>query len=79
MNQETDNIEGKLNGSICALLREYRKAIDELIKLLNPLNEKQLCEMVDHITNDEDCKSVQYNWHTWFVLVTVILFTSKII
>ncbi|MBP2284841.1 putative damage-inducible protein DinB [Flavobacterium sp. CG_23.5] len=48
-----------LTGSIKALLDEYKKAIDELISNIKPLNESQLCIIVDNYTEDTDCKSIQ--------------------
>lgn len=49
----------KLTGSIKALLDEYKKAIDELISSIKPLNESQLSLLVDNHTEDADCKSIQ--------------------
>lgn len=59
MSQERDNIKMELKGSINALLDEYRKAINELISVIKPVNEKQLCEVVDRNTADSDCRSIQ--------------------
>jgi uncharacterized damage-inducible protein DinB len=59
LNQEKDNISVELTGSTGALIGEYRKAIDELISVIEPINEKQLCELVDTTTTDADCKSIQ--------------------
>lgn len=46
-------------GAIGALLDEYEKAIDELKEVIKPLNHHQLTVIVDHETNDEDCRSIQ--------------------
>lgn len=59
LNQGNDNINIELKGSVIALLDEYRKAIDELISVIKPINDKQLCELVDINTTDLDCKSIQ--------------------
>ena len=48
-----------MKGGITALLAEYCKAIDELKYIIKPINNKQLCEMVDKNTSDLDCKSIQ--------------------
>ncbi len=58
-NQEKDNIKTELIGSIGALIGEYRKAIDELICVIEPLSERQLSVVVDNNTKDPDCKSIQ--------------------
>lgn len=58
-NINSDMPKHKLAGNIMALLDEYRKAIDELISVIKPINEKQLCEVVDNSTKDLDCKSIQ--------------------
>lgn len=59
LNQEKDKVDCELIGSVNALLHEYRKAIDELITVIKPLNEKQLSEIADIGTTDLDCKSIQ--------------------
>jgi uncharacterized damage-inducible protein DinB len=46
-------------GSIRALLDEYKKAINELIGVIEPLNEKHLSVVVDGTTSDPDCHSIQ--------------------
>lgn len=45
--------------SVKALLSEYKKAIDELIYVIQPINEKQLSSLIDNNTSDPDCKSIQ--------------------
>jgi len=49
----------KLIGSTKALLDEYKKAIDELINIIKPLNDSRLSMVVDNETKDSDCKSIQ--------------------
>jgi uncharacterized damage-inducible protein DinB len=48
-----------LNGSKLALLDEYKKAIDELISIIAPLNETALTTIRDTNTTDQDCSSIQ--------------------
>ncbi|MFT5823995.1 MAG: putative damage-inducible protein DinB [Crocinitomix sp.] len=47
------------NGAIGAILDEYEKAINELIREIKNFSPNQLIEIIDRETNDEDCKSVQ--------------------
>lgn len=47
------------NGAIGALLDEYEKSILELSDLLDSVNESQLIQIIDHKTEDEDCRSIQ--------------------
>ncbi len=47
------------NGAIGALLDEYEKALNELIQLIKPISQRQLTKIIDHQTNDEDCRSIQ--------------------
>jgi len=47
------------NGAIGALLDEYEKAYLELDQLIAPITEAQLLEIVDPITKDKDCRSIQ--------------------
>ncbi len=47
------------NGAIGALLDEYEKSLNELIETINDISEKELAEIIDVETNDEDCKSIQ--------------------
>ena len=49
----------ELTGSIKALLDEYKKAINELISVIKPLNYNQLSMVVDNNTKDIDCTSIQ--------------------
>lgn len=49
----------ELTGSIKALLDEYKRAVNELIAIIKPLNSNLLLKVVDDKTNDPDCKSIQ--------------------
>lgn len=49
----------ELKGSVGALMGEYRKALDELILVISPLGEQQICKIVDAETKDPDCRSIQ--------------------
>lgn len=46
-------------GSTRALLGEYKKAIDELIRVIEPLSNSQLSSVADKDTTDSECKSIQ--------------------
>ena len=59
LNKEKDKMTVELVGSIVALIGEYRKAIDELINVIQPISEKQLMDTIDTDTKDLDCKSIQ--------------------
>jgi|DEB19_MinimDraft_2_1074335.scaffolds.fasta_scaffold08523_2 uncharacterized damage-inducible protein DinB len=59
LNKEKDKMTVELVGSIGALIGEYRKAIDELINVIQPISEKQLMDTIDTDTKDLDCKSIQ--------------------
>ena len=47
------------NGVIGALLDEYERAINDLKKVLNTVNDNELITLVDSKTKDEDCRSIQ--------------------
>jgi uncharacterized damage-inducible protein DinB len=49
----------ELTGTIKALLGEYKKAINELIAVIKPLNNKDLLVIKDDKTANENCRSVQ--------------------
>jgi len=49
----------EISGSTKALLDEYKKAINELINIIKPFNERNLTIVIDTITADSDCKSIQ--------------------
>jgi len=47
------------SGAMTALLDEYKKAIDELIFVIEPLNRHQLIEIIEPRSNNPDCISIQ--------------------
>lgn len=47
------------NGAVGALLDEYEKAISELIATIQSISNQQLVTIVDHKTQDMDCRSIQ--------------------
>lgn len=47
------------NGAIGALLDEYEKSITEFKEVIKDVNSKELIQIVDSETKDEDCKSIQ--------------------
>ena len=47
------------NGAAGALLDEYEKALTELIDLLDGVEDHELSIIVDDVTKDLDCKSIQ--------------------
>lgn len=47
------------NGAIGALLDEYEKSIKALINTIQGVSDKDLTEIVDTKTQDEDCRSIQ--------------------
>lgn len=47
------------NGAIGALLDEYEKSITEFKAVIKDVNSKELIQIVDSETNDEDCRSIQ--------------------
>ena len=52
-------MEYRTNGAIGALLDEYEKSITELKTTINDLSPMELIAVVDIMTKDEDCKSIQ--------------------
>ncbi len=48
-----------LSGAIKALLQEYRRMIDELLVVINPIPKPVLVMELPTSTTDEDCKSIQ--------------------
>lgn len=48
-----------LKGSVQALLDEYKKAIGELNNVIKPINDDHLPVIVDHLTDDPACRSIQ--------------------
>jgi len=49
----------KLTGAIAALLDEYRKAINELIQVINPLSKQELLKVIAPKSKNPDCLSIQ--------------------
>jgi uncharacterized damage-inducible protein DinB len=47
------------NGAIGALLDEYEKVIMELETVISKITKQELATIVDHNTEDLDCKSIQ--------------------
>lgn len=47
------------NGAVGALLDEYEKSIHELISVIKDIPSDRLSLIVDHTTDDEDCRSIQ--------------------
>ena len=46
-------------GAVGALLDEYEKAIFELQQVINVISDQELIKIVDSITIDINCKSIQ--------------------
>ncbi len=59
LNNEKAKNTIELTGGIGALIGEYRKAIDELILVLKPINDQQLIKIVDPNSLSSDSKSIQ--------------------
>lgn len=51
--------EFRNNGAVRALLDEYERALTELKNVILPITDKELVTIVDDITNDPDCRSIQ--------------------
>jgi len=49
----------ELSGITRALFDEYKRAINELISVIKPLDNNQLSMVIDYDTKDPDCKSIQ--------------------
>jgi len=47
------------NGAVGALLDEYERAINELKSIVETLTQMELIAIVDYLTKDDDCKSIQ--------------------
>lgn len=52
-------MEQELSGTIKALLDEYKKAVNELIAVIKPLDSKEILLTRDDKTSDDNCRSVQ--------------------
>ena len=53
------DIKYRDNGAVGALLDEYEKAVFELKEVIRSLSKESLMEIVDPITQDKDCVSIQ--------------------
>lgn len=47
------------NGAVGALLDEYERAIHHLIQVIDPIPPDLLIKIIDHDTEDLDCRSIQ--------------------
>jgi len=52
-------MDQELTGTIKALLDEYKKAVNELIIVIKPLNSKEILTIRDDKTTNENCRSIQ--------------------
>jgi uncharacterized damage-inducible protein DinB len=48
-----------LQGGLGAILDEYKKASEEYINVLQKISREDFIKIVDHKTDDEDCRSIQ--------------------
>jgi uncharacterized damage-inducible protein DinB len=48
-----------LHGGLGAILDEYKKVSEEYINVLQKISREEFIKIVDHKTDDEDCRSVQ--------------------
>ncbi len=48
-----------LQGGLGAIIAEYKKATEELIRVLSNVPQENFVRVVDTQTNDEDCRSIQ--------------------
>ncbi|NMN38003.1 DinB family protein [Pedobacter sp. SG918] len=48
-----------LTSAIAALLDEYKKAVDELIMVIEPINQQQLLRTIEPESSNPDCISIQ--------------------
>ncbi|MBE5320655.1 DinB family protein [Pedobacter sp. MR2016-19] len=49
----------KLTGAIAALIDEYKKAVDELIEVIEPITQQQLLKTIEPESSNTDCISIQ--------------------
>jgi uncharacterized damage-inducible protein DinB len=52
-------LNGELTGTIKALLDEYKRAINELIIVIQPLSSSEITRIRDDKTTNPDCRSIQ--------------------
>lgn len=48
-----------LTGAIAALIDEYKKAVDELIEVIEPISQQQLLKTIEPESSNPDCISIQ--------------------
>jgi len=48
-----------LTGAIAALMDEYKKAVDELIMVIEPISQQQLLKTIEPVSSNTDCISIQ--------------------
>jgi uncharacterized damage-inducible protein DinB len=48
-----------LTGAIAALMDEYKKAVDELITVIEPVSQYQLLKAIEPVSSNTDCISIQ--------------------
>lgn len=49
----------ELTGAVRGLMDEYRRAINELINVIKPIDKEKLTMIIDKDTKDPECKSIQ--------------------
>ncbi len=59
LNERNIKMKYRDQGAIGAILDEYEKTILELIEVIEGLSEESLAKIIDHKTEDSDCKSIQ--------------------
>lgn len=64
----------KLTGAIAALMDEYKKAIDELIAVIEPISPHQLIKTIEPESSNTDCISIQ----TILTHVTAAMFSYAV-
>ncbi|WP_316847938.1 DinB family protein [Pedobacter psychrodurus] len=52
-------VTNKLSGAIAALMDEYKKAVDELILVIEPVSQHQLLKTIEPVSPNTDCISIQ--------------------
>lgn len=48
-----------LTGAIAALIDEYKKAVDELILVIEPISQQRLLKTIEPVSSNTDCISIQ--------------------
>ena len=52
-------MSNELTGTVKALLDEYKKSVNELIAVIQPLSDKEILALRDEKTSNENCRSIQ--------------------